>query len=545
MVYPVLSGQPDLYRAFMCQVWRRGSPAGISTLIHLESHFTDDKATSLRRETYRHLRRHWQFINELHLFEIQNQKIYGVNVYGAPREVSFLHATSLYHPDTVLSSLRHDGSGDEPGLKDPSGSWDTRSHAARIQCITEQSLVAWSDALGATEASTTPMLYTINTPANRTLERLSSSQRVASLHLEYSAGWHERADRERGRFVTDWGRTNSWNGAILQGSHLFVGNPFNKWPNHTLKNHRDWTPIDLEALAPDALPVTAYKPAGDRVAYDANYTHWGDARTPARDHYRVAWRCMAANTGERTLIPAIIPPGAAHVDGIFSAGLPGGDLRTLVTVQAVASSLLADFYVRSAPKSTIRARTFNRLPMLPLEHPLLPRVILRTLRLNCVTEPYANLWAECWDEAFLEDNPILPRFDERPIGPNWTPDTPLRRAADRRNAQVEIDAMVAIMLGVPIEDLCTIYRTQFAVLYGYDHREYTYDANGRLVPNKVLAEWRKRGEPQEPSRMPEPDRTATHPGSGTTYAYVPPFVAHKRADNFHGVADQMAREGYL
>jgi len=212
------------------------------------------------------------------------------------------------------------------------------------------------------------------------------------------------------------------------------------------------------------------------------------------------------------------------VNGVFCVGLPTRPLRDLVALQAAASSLLADFSIRAAPKSGIYLPNFARLPMLPLDHPLVQRVVLRTLRLNCVTDAYADLWAQCWDDAFLEDEPILPRFDERPIGPEWTPDTPLRRAADRRNAQVEIDAMVAIMLDVPIEDLCTIYRTQFAVLYGYDHREYTYDANGRLVPNSVLSLWRKLGEPQDHSQMPESDRTATHTGSLPPYIYQLPFA---------------------
>ena len=48
------------------------------------------------------------------------------------------------------------------------------------------------------------------------------------------------------------------------------------------------------------------------------------------------------------------------------------------------------------------------------------------------------------------------------------------------------------MLGLTAEELCTIYRTQFAVLYGYDHNVYYYDANGRLVPNSVLTVWRKK-----------------------------------------------------
>ena len=50
------------------------------------------------------------------------------------------------------------------------------------------------------------------------------------------------------------------------------------------------------------------------------------------------------------------------------------------------------------------------------------------------------------------------------------------------------------MLGITADELCTVYRTQFAVLYGYDHDVYFYDANGRLVPNPVLTAWRRKGE---------------------------------------------------
>ncbi|SYZ34470.1 Uncharacterised protein [Propionibacterium australiense] len=108
------------------------------------------------------------------------------------------------------------------------------------------------------------------------------------------------------------------------------------------------------------------------------------------------------------------------------------------------------------------------------------------------------------------------------VTPEWKSSTFLRRAIDRRQALVEIDALVALMLGVTADELCTIYRTQFAVLYGYDHDKYFYDANGRLVPNDVLTTWRKVGD-----SITWEERTATN-ASGNTYTYELPFRTYDR-----------------
>ena len=536
-VYTLLSGQPDLYRAFMCQVWEHQSTQGISSLIHMETHFTDAKTAGLRAITYRHLRRHWRFINELRLFDIEDHKHYGVHIYGAPRSPRFLHAVALYHPDTVVRSLLHDGSGEEPGFKDPhTGTWDLRPHASRIQRINESALKTWSLVTEASDWRSTPMVSTVNSAASRTLAALSTQPRIRSLNLQFSAGWHETSDFEKGSFKKAWGPA-AWKDAILQGPHLHVSTPLYKQPNETMKHNQDWTPTDLESLPASAQPVTQYKPAGDHATYDRLYTHWKDS--PARDHYRIAWRRRAANTGERTLIPTIVPPGVAHVDPVFSAGLPDGQLTNLLIVEGVASTILADFQIRSRARNDIRGTDFNLLPSLPLSTTLKYSVLLRTLRLNCVTEAYANLWAACWDEVFLADAPILERYDERPIGPMWTVDTPLRRAEDRRNAQAEIDVMVAMMLGVPIEDLCTIYRTQFAVLYDYDHGRgqgaYVFDANGRQLPTPVRQAWEKRKRPTSNEDMPLSERTHTHPGSGVSYVYDLPFRIRDRESDFRRI----------
>ena len=532
-VYPVMEGRPDLYRAFMCQVWQHQNEHGISSLIHMESHFTDAKTPGLRAAAYQHLRRHWQFINELRLFDIHNLVQYGVHVYGHDHHPSFIHASSLYHPNTVLRSLLHDGSGEEPGFKDPhTGTWDLRPHASRIEHIDESTLKTWQLVTEAENWRSAPMVSTVNSAASHILSNLGSRPHIGDLGLQFSIGWDEGAAFTAGRFTKFWG-PSSWNDTILQGPHIFVGIPLYKQPNETMRSNKDWTSTDLEALSPSAQPITQYKPAGNRTTYDRLYTHWDSS--PARDHYRIAWRSMVPATGERTLTPAIIPPGAAHVGTVNSAACPDS-IAHLLSSMSTASTLCSDFLLRSYGRNHIYPRDFILLPAIPTDHPLTKRTTIRTLRLNCVTEAYADLWRECWNESFMTDSPILERYDERLIGPEWTTDTPLRRAEDRRNAQAEIDVMVAIMLGVSIEDLCTIYRTQFAVLYDYDHGRgqgaYVYDANGRQLPTPVRQAWEKRKRPTSNEDMPSSERTHTHPGSGVSYVYDLPFRIRDRESDF-------------
>ena len=255
--YPLLAGlQPDLYRCFMEATWSHASRNGIAALIHPEAHFTFEKASILRENTYLRLRRHWQFINELQLYEIQHQKRYGVHVYGHRSDtVHFLTASSLYHPDTVGRSLRHDGSGEEPGLKDPDGSWDLRPHRSRIVDVTDATLRAWHAVLeeGTTPPRQTRMVYTVNTAESNVLELMARQSRVEAIGLEFSRGWDESIDRKRGYFESRWGAPATWDDVILQGSHLFVSTPIYKVPNATMKHNTDWSTTDLETAPIDYL----------------------------------------------------------------------------------------------------------------------------------------------------------------------------------------------------------------------------------------------------------------------------------------------------
>lgn len=88
---------------------------------------------------------------------------------------------------------------------------------------------------------------------------------------------------------------------------------------------------------------------------------------------------------------------------------------------------------------------------------------------------------------------------------------------------MEIDALVAVALGITADELVTVYRTQFPVLAGYDRSTYVFDRRGRLVPNAVLAAWRQAG-----GELADEDRVAARPGSGIEYEYLPPFEPRDR-----------------
>lgn len=531
-LFPHLSGlQPDLYRCFMELVWRNNGPSGMSALIHYETHLTDEKAGPFRTELYRRLRRHWHFVNELRLFEIQDQKHYGVSVSGSAGDVNFLNATWLYHPDTVNRSLMHDGSGPQPGLKTEDGGWDSRPHASRITHVDKSVLDSWH-ALAeepSHPAAGTRMVYAVNAATAEVLRKLSNAPKLADLRLEFSRGWDESIDKKKGLFDVSWGPVESWDQAILQGPHLFVSNPFYKSPNASMLHQQDWSPVDLEQLGPVATPTTAFKPLATRSTYGASYTHWGPDRVPARDFYRLSWRKMAANTGERTLISAIIPPGAAPTHGLSTVGVPfSGSPDNLLLLAGVLSSLISDLQVRAVPKANLPPTLASRLRYgrASRQDPLKSEILVRTARLNCLTAAYSDLWNSSRSSAVARSEwtggLAYPGRPNLASPGEWTPSTPLRRASDRRQALLELDVLVALSLDVTIDELSTLYRSQFPVLHGYDRSVYFYDANGRLVPTEVLKAWRQKGD-----MLSREERTSTN-ASGNAYEYELPFVTLDR-----------------
>lgn len=498
-----------------------------------------------------------------------------MNVYVAPKRyesLGFLMAMGIFHPSTIEGSLRHDGSGPLPGSKDENGKWSLAPHQGRILTIDMETLRRWHEVMenGDDEIPVleSRMLAASNATSIGVLTKLARGPIIGNLNPISHHGWQETSARRKGYYERKWGSGDSWKDAILKGPNLHIANPLYQSINRTMAGKGDYTKVDLEELACGKLPVTEYKPVyvmeengqRDERRYDAAYGDWvlecddngkPTKTTRVRDHYRIMWRRRAGNRQSvRTLISSIMPPGSAHVHPIVSMGFvddEGNDiLRSLGLAQAAMSSLLSDLFIRSTVSNDIYLTSVERTPAIPGNHPLAPPALLRVLRLNCLTSAYAQLWneiAETEYDAFRGDawaggqsRPDRPALGDVPR--EWDETVPLRRDEDRRQALVELDAIMAHVTGVSIDELATIYRTQFDVLRNFDHGEvkdaYIFDAHGRQIPSALRGAWKKAGRPEteaEQGALDAQARTVAHPGSGVEYTYELPFrILDREAD---------------
>ncbi|WJG11405.1 class I SAM-dependent DNA methyltransferase [Gordonia sp. Swx-4] len=490
--WPLLDGvRTDLYPCFISATWANQKENGVVALIHPEGHLVNEDSKEIRRQAYRRLRRHWHFRNEKKLFDIDNNKEFGVHIYSGEREPHFLQASSLFTPETAERSLIHDGAGEVPGIKNRDGEWDTRPHRRRIFQVDRGMLDKWAQIRaidGGEPVEHTAMCYMVNDTVLEVLLRLGRHPRAGRLSNKAVYGWNETTDEKNKNIALKVITPTTWEDVILQGPHISPGNPLNKHPNPTLRSNRDWSPIDHLSTTVDFIPRTKYILNKPRRELMNAYPRPGGVDTTT--HYRLAWREFVTQKAERTLQAAIIPPGPTHLYTIYSYCFK--QQADLVAAAGLWSSIVSDFLIKVSTSGHINGSAVDRIPHIK-SHALSRNLALRALRLNCLTKEFSALWESSFDPEWAEDT-WTPSFASRyphfaeigAVKNKWSIDTPLRSQLERRQALIEIDAISAIILGVSSEELSTIFRTQFPTLQDND-RSLVFDSNGRTLPAKLAS----------------------------------------------------------
>ncbi len=486
--YHLLKGQQtDLYRCVIIQTFSIINSKGSIGLIHPDSVYDDPKGRIFREESFRRLKYHFQFKNELKLFEIDHHNIYSVNIYSGSKGVQdFYSIHNLFHPLTIDSSFQHNGHGTPGGIKrknDAKGKyvWNIIGHENRIVRFREKELTLLSQTFEDSNNWEGAKLISIHSKEIiNVLESLNTfKSKISHKPNIITEGWHETNDVgvniKRETTFPSYEKFEM----IYNGPHFFVGNPFYKTPRTICEKNQDYDNIYSTEIDDKYLPRTNYLPFSE-VENFTTATKGFNKDENWIDYYKVAMSKMISLTGERSLQPAIIAPKVSHVNGVISITFP--EQKRIIEFAGLASSIVLDFYVKSIGAANLTDGKLKHFPI-GVDEIIYKKIAVRTLLLNCLNMTYLKLWENNFENEFSKDSWSngdlrLKRFDS--LSPEWNANTPLRNFFERRQALVEIDVLSAIALGISLDELLIIYNIQFPVLQSYEDDTY-YDKKGNIV----------------------------------------------------------------
>jgi hypothetical protein len=481
--YSLLKGQQtNLYKCFLPKSWEISVSTAVSAFVHPNGIFDDPNGKILRKTVYPKMRYHFHYINALNLFaDVDWHTEYSLNVYCNEETDSFDYIANLYTPETIEECYDSNISNKLMGIKDDNDHWNTKGHPDRVIKVGQSELLQFASFLDGSsdwQCARLPLLHVkqfsdvigVFVGQKKTIYSLGKDVFTAEM-------WHETNSQKDGTIKVCEHFPESPADLRYTGPLFGIANPISKGAQRICDTNRSYDCIDLTQINEKFIQRCKYNIGTSFEEYERKTpkTPWGDNNTKWP---RIIMRNMFNQKGERTLIAAISPKYAGHVHAVLEILFKNTEYTA--SMAGSMASIPYDFYIKLTGKGSGGIGVVGPLPII-----MDNRIVLRALMLNCLNSFYSDLWSELYIEDFNKDK--WAKSDDRlsakrfsNLKEAWEWNTPLRTDFERREALVELDVLTAMLLGMTLEQLKTIYYIQFPVLRSYESETW-YDRRGRIV----------------------------------------------------------------
>ena len=421
-------------------------------------------------------------LESYNLFDILHTASFSLNVYSNETSNEFIVISNLYLPSTIDECFEK-SEGVVQGLKDDSG-WIISGHEDRVIIVGRDELRIFAKVFDDSEEWKSARLPALHAKQYygvlQCFNNLELSIGSLGSEVYSSQMFDETGAQKMGMIRRNVHFPENGYDSVISGPHIGVGNPFYKTSRRNCRLLSDYDVVDLSEINEEYYLRCNYSvvKSNEEVQKLVAPTEWGG---DYRNSYRLVSRKMLYARGERTLMSAIIPPGVSHINGVY--GLVFKQVRNLLSASAMLIALPCDFLIKVTGASNFLNNNAYKLPL--ISELYYEKAALRVLLLNALTIDYTTIWEDCFCDSFIVDN--WTKEDKRldnelfsKLTPEWNYTYPLRTDYQRRQALVELDVLSSMSLGMTLDQLKTIYRLQFSVLFQNEENTW-YDANGRIV----------------------------------------------------------------
>ncbi|MDE3269919.1 MAG: N-6 DNA methylase, partial [Pseudomonadota bacterium] len=480
--YQLLKGVANnSYKSFTALALHLLSLTGVTGYLHPDGLLEDDKATEIRGKLYEKMRYHFQFQNEMRLFdEIHHCTTFSINILqNKSNHINFQHIGNLFTPSTITAchqDREQKTAQAVPMIKDEQGKLDTRGHRERIISITEREIELFGKFLN-TDSSAPPFLNLHSQGLFKFIKKIAAAHMTVGEWLKGeqnycgSSMFHETGDQDKGNIIADNRDPAGIEQLVLSGPHINTGCPLAQETMTNYKSSSSYEALNLNTISDDFIPRARYQLATTPAQIDATMPKLQGQ--PHRSFYRLATRMYVNPSNERCMFTCMLPREASHIYTIVSFAVI--DLNKLLVIGGISASLIIDALQRLTNSIHFLETDFAKLPLGDTCY--FASIARRFMSLNGLTIYYDELW-QATGRLKKKDSLLCGR-KLYGYGEDYQRNAALRNPDERKQALLEIDVLTALSFGLSIEELRQVYEILFPVLAKYD-RQNGFDRKGKM-----------------------------------------------------------------